>query len=58
MKNYTIDTTLFIPEYVDALEKILTRLGWMPERDSDTITISVPCEDEWLYNWVAESDLF
>lgn len=27
MKNYTIDTTVFVPEYVDALEKILTRLG-------------------------------
>lgn len=58
MKNFTIDTTAFITEFVDALEKIFSRMGWMPERDSDSITITVPCEDEWIYNQLANTDLF
>ncbi len=58
MKNVIINTTEFVPEYVDALEKVFSRMGWTPERDSSTITITIPCEDEWIYNWISESDLF
>lgn len=58
MKNFTIDTLPFVTEYVDALEKVFSRMGWMPERDSNSITITVHCEDEWIYNWISESDLF
>lgn len=58
MKNFTIDTTPFVTEYVDALEKVFSRMGWMPERDSDTFTIAVPEEDISLAKFIFDFEYF
>lgn len=50
MNNYTIYTGGYRAEFIDALEKVFTRLGWMPERNSSEILITVSDEDEALFN--------
>lgn len=54
MKEYTFDTTPYFPGYVDALEVALSRMGWLSGRDSDSMSVAIPPEDDWVFQWVAE----
>ncbi|MCM1323945.1 MAG: hypothetical protein NC218_07275 [Acetobacter sp.] len=52
MKNYTFEKRAFVnPEYA---VKIASRMGWMPEEDSDAFTITVPNEDWPLVEFIFE----
>lgn len=58
MTNYTIDTSYYNSDFVDALEKVFTRLGWMPELSDGEILVTVPTEDIWLFNILRDCDWF
>lgn len=50
MKNYTF-TLRYFANPDDAI-KIATRMGWNPERDSDSFTITYPDEDAALVEFI------
>lgn len=58
MNNHTIYTGGYTADFIDALEKVFTRLGWMPERDSSEILITVSDEDEALFSILSYCDWF
>lgn len=58
MINYTITTDYYTTDFVDALEKVFTRMGWMPERSDGEILVAVPAEDDWLFKILQDCDWF
>lgn len=46
-----INISFFSEEYVNALIKITTRLGWFPEKiDDKTYLCEVPIEEEYIFD--------
>lgn len=46
-----LDISFFSEKYVNALLKIATRLGWLPEKiDDKTYLCEVPIEEEYIFD--------
>lgn len=52
MKYFTLEKRFFAEGEIKNAVKIATRMGWMPEEDSDTFTVAVPEEDLPLFDFI------
>lgn len=57
MQTAIIDSTVLVPEAVESVTEILTRMGWCWEFCGNDIVVNVPVDDSPLFDFIFEAVL-